>query len=245
MIKSIEIRKFRLFSDIKFNLGKNITVIAGCNASGKSTLLAMIGNSCELKSNLGRPLLFNQFRTEFSEIIKGSKFDKLPRGQASKLFKVNFCNEDFTNSKDYRYFRITWQEEGTRFHLVPSNVEKKTETKVTWPTLYLGLSRLFPIGESNDEGLKSETITQIGDEDIAWLKESYKQILSMNYDEIKDIKSIKIKETERKRGVGISTDKFDLFVNSAGQDNIGQLLCAVFSFKMLKSNMQDMMVVYC
>ena len=35
---------------------------SGTNAVGKSTILGLLGNSCELKSNKGRPILQSAFR---------------------------------------------------------------------------------------------------------------------------------------------------------------------------------------
>ena len=43
IIKSIEVEKFRSISDVKFELGKKLTAIAGRNATQKTTLLGMLG----------------------------------------------------------------------------------------------------------------------------------------------------------------------------------------------------------
>lgn len=48
-IVSLKINKFRAFTDAEFTIGKNITVLSGSNAVGKSTILGLLGNSCELK----------------------------------------------------------------------------------------------------------------------------------------------------------------------------------------------------
>lgn len=41
-IKSIHIKKFRGFNDVRFELGTNLTVIAGQNGTQKTTLLGII-----------------------------------------------------------------------------------------------------------------------------------------------------------------------------------------------------------
>ena len=88
MIQKMMIRKFRQFNNIEFYMGKYITAISGHNATGKSTILALLGNCAELKVKEGRPILQNQFRTEFSEIIKGSsKFDI----QESNIAQIVSC----------------------------------------------------------------------------------------------------------------------------------------------------------
>lgn len=227
MIHSIKINNFRAFKDTGFKLGKYITVIAGQNATGKSTLLGMLGNSSELKKKDGVPILQNLFRTEFSEIFKASSHDK----RGSNLYSIYFSsiNDPDTINKNMP-FRATWQDKNTRFRLIPKHTvnDKKTEAKLSWPTLYLGLSRLFPIGEiKQDLQLKNPHLSK---EETEWVINSYTTIL-LPYDRIQDVKSI---NTPVKIGVGISTNNYDYLVNSAGEDNIGQILLAVLSFKRLK-----------
>ena len=72
MFKNIKINNFRVLKNINIDLGRYITVLAGWNATGKSTLLALLANSTELKVGEGRTYSEKQFRAEFSEIIKGS-----------------------------------------------------------------------------------------------------------------------------------------------------------------------------
>ena len=110
MIKNIEIFNFRLFKDLKFNMGKKITVVAGKNGVGKSNLLGMLGNSVELKKY--KPIIHKRYRTEFSDIFKGS-VDYDPSG--SKKFKVNFTDEHFITATDYREFRVAWQDKNSRY----------------------------------------------------------------------------------------------------------------------------------
>ena len=60
MINSLEIEEFRMFRDRKFELGKRITVFAGQNATGKSTLLGLLGNMVESKE---KNIFGKQYRT--------------------------------------------------------------------------------------------------------------------------------------------------------------------------------------
>lgn len=49
-------------------------------------------------------------------------------------------------------YRTTWQDEKTRFRIIPDRINelgKKSAAKIGWTTLYLGLSRLYPVGEIN------------------------------------------------------------------------------------------------
>lgn len=73
MYKNLKIREFRQFQDNEILLGKRITVLAGRNSTGKSTILGLLANSGELKKKDGTTITGGQFRAEFSEILHGSK----------------------------------------------------------------------------------------------------------------------------------------------------------------------------
>ena len=54
-----------------------------------------------------------------------------------------------------------------------------------------------------------------------------------NKDEV-CVDMIDIGDSARKKGIGINTDKYSSITNSAGQDNIGQIIMAIMSFRKLK-----------
>ena len=239
MIHSIEIYDFRMFKDIDFKIGKNITVISGQNATGKSTLLGLIGNSAELKKKQAETVLNTQFRTEFSEIFKASETYDI---SGSNKYKILFTDYDFQEITDYRLFRTSWPKAPTksnpnkkRFRVIPyielksedGKRKSKKESKVEWPTLYLGLSRLFPIGEIKNDVSFNEL--KLDDKNREWLIDSYVRILNFDED-IKELHTSKIKEVGSKNAFAITTNEYDYLVNSSGQDNIGQILLALLSF---------------
>lgn len=247
-IISLKINNFRLFKNQLFKLGKYITVFSGTNAVGKSTILGMLGNSSELKVKDGRPILQKQFRTEFSEIFKMSQtYDP----SASNIAEVDF------DDKDKRIYRITWQtrrktikkpknehqvSEKLRPRIIPEYVDsvtkRKHSQKKNWPTLFLGLSRLFPLGESdtrNLTGQKYEDNDQVMKEER---ERYYKYILSIN-SEIREVNTVSLDETSRKKVVGITTNTYDYLSNSSGQDNLGQIMLAVDSFRLLQKKNPD------
>lgn len=240
MIHSLIINDFRLFKNVNLQMGRFITVISGKNALGKTTLLGMLGNACELKISDGRPILQKQFRTEFGEIFNASKEFDL---SGSNKCIVNFSECDKPDLIiDHRRCRTTWQKiskinTNKRFRLIPEIKRggKVSSTKYSFPSLYLGLSRLFPVGESNTDNISICNI-RLSSEEKKEFVESYSNIMSVfEKDEI-SIDSISIGETSRKNGVGISTSDYNSLCNSAGQDNIGQIILSVMSFKRLKQN---------
>lgn len=257
MYKKIQIKDFRLFQNQTILLGKYLTVLSGRNSTGKSTILGMIANSGELKKKDGVTYSSKAFRAEFSELFKGSRqFDDI----GPDRFEITLSDEN-GNETDYRSFRTAWQTKDKfrkkqqdaspgiqdeakkeklpheeRFRVIPfKKLEdgKKTEAKFNYPVLYLGLSRLFPIGESQDGSISTKAISFKSEEHHKWFIDKYKSILSMQTD-VHEVTNYSIGETEKKSGIGVSTDHYDYLTNSSGQDNLGQILLALLSFRKLK-----------
>lgn len=233
----LTINDFRIFKDKRIRLGNYLTCIAGTNGTGKSNLLGLIGNCVEYRTgkrtkSFLRP---NIFRTDFSEIFKGSeKFDPAK----SKRIEIHFSDGD------KRVCRTAWQKKRNlserRFRVIPEYKEKgKTlSQKKELPVIYIGLSRLYPIGES--ELCKCQSLEH-DTEYKEWIKEKATKILSLfsDMDSIKDVNSIDLSKDTHKIGVGFLTESYEPLCNSSGQDNIGQILSAVWRFKILKEELGD------
>lgn len=154
MFTRLYLEDFRIFKDQTIHIGNTITAIAGHNATGKSTILGILGNTCELKSKFGTTITDKQFKTEFSELFKGSKaFDK----QSGDIGTLFYLPQDNDNEIPIT-LRVTWQKwdkdsvDSNRFRILPKWVdhsisEKVTAKKLSVPSFYLGLSRLYPLGE--------------------------------------------------------------------------------------------------
>ncbi len=215
-----------------------VTAIAGHNATGKSTLLGIIGNACELKATQGKTVTAGQFKTEFSELFKGSqKHDAT--GQIGTLSISD-------NGKDTEIsLRVAWQKykkqskDLDRFRIIPKWTRKNrsvTEGKYPLPSLYLGLSRLYPLGETpTDEVKKKRKLGAMSDADRDWLYKTYNDILTL----CEPIESISNFSINKKVSGGINTSKYDYLTNSSGQDNLMQILYALLSFKLLSKKMKS------
>jgi AAA15 family ATPase/GTPase len=235
-IKELRIKKFRLFRDTKIKLGQYITAIAGFNATGKSTILGLLGHCGELKGY--KPLLQKVYRTELNEILKFSdKHDDI----IPEIGRVIFDDVPIIFGNKYPselLFRSTKQrpEGKLRYRIIPKRTsEWRSSGKVVWPTLYLGLARLYPLGESDDVK-KSRAPQKLLKEDIDYILTNMKRILSLSEDS-KSFTIASISETQKKKAIGLNTDTYDYLSNSAGQDNLGQILMTVLSFMKLKAKL--------
>ena len=225
-INELQINDFRQFKKVKIPIAKRITIISSHNATGKSTLLAILANSCELKKF--KPLIKSSFRGEFTEMIRASQ-DHDP--SKTNVLSINFSDTTPTSSKFDVPFRTTWQE-GKRYRLIPKHDGR--ESKLGYPVIYLGLSRLYPLGECRidcelSNSSKVSSYLKSHSEEKEWMITSYKSILGIN--KIVDIDAKKHLDTSNKIFVGVKNNTYNELCNSAGQDNLGQILLALLSFK--------------
>ena len=106
MFSKMILDDFRIFKNQTIHIGNTITAIAGQNATGKSTILGILGNACELKSKFGTTITDKQFKTEFSELFHNRQkclLRKIWNGYAKKKFrkyylfiKLNHCSIFFS-----------------------------------------------------------------------------------------------------------------------------------------------------
>lgn len=239
-ISELHIEKFRLFQNNSFKLGQYMTAITGFNATGKSTVLGLLGHCGELKPKRFKPLLQGAFKAELSEILKFSEdYDK----KIANLGRITFT--DYATLGNCQYpsellYRAFWQKysEGKRYRIIPKRTaERASSAKISWPTLYLGLGRLYPLGESSNV-TKIYPSGKLSVEENEFIINNMKFILNIR-EESKDFTIASIAETNKKRGVGFNTDIYNYLSNSAGQDNLGQILMAILSFKRLKNQLGD------
>jgi energy-coupling factor transporter ATP-binding protein EcfA2 len=234
----MEINDFRQFKNVKIVFGKYITCLAGFNGTGKTTIMGLAGNSMKLSPREAKTISKKQFNIEFRELFKGSTiFDKTKHNVCTVYFSENSNPDKITAC---RISRVTWQNKGTRFRIIPEWKEPVPETdktitrssKFPMPSLYLGLSRLYPVGETADKDIHTEPF-ELGTDDKEWFIKNYRNILSI-YDIPTSFESITITKASNKTSIGISTEKYDYLTNSSGQDSLSQILLSVLSFKKCK-----------
>lgn len=234
IIESIEVEKFRAIENLSLDIGKNITVIAGRNATLKTTLLGMLGQPFTISS--GHPMYgcttidgYN-FKSQFKEKFKISKdFDH--HGEhiwTLKFYKKGYYNDDEikmmsirrptkTNPNDIRFWNAKSKAKGTGY--------------VQLPVYYLSLGRLFPIGET---GKTKNIDIHLSDEENEYFVKTYKELLSIQ--ESKNATASMEKADSRRNFVGVNDNTHDVFTNSAGESNIGKIILAILSFKRLKED---------
>lgn len=248
-IRYLRFNGFRKFEEQRLIFGETVTVISGINGVGKSTILGIVANSAQytdkiLGDDSVRPqapysLLNKRYRAEFSDLFSASEdynsntqhvfLGYTEDGEEKELgFRTTFQTSNLKSKS---------KSKGTkkRFRLIPYKHDvdgKQSEAKLKSPVIYLGLSRLYPSGETSAENkVKALKLTE---EEQKWFAESFSRVLSLS-DDIKEVNSVANISVKSKFGTGIETDEYGALDNSSGQDNLGQILLAMLSFERLES----------
>lgn len=237
-VTKLSLGDFRLFNNAEVYIGKMVTAIAGNNGTGKSTVLGILANSSQLKGK--KTLLGKPYRGEFSELFSADK-DHDPTGQKIHMWyeeKGTELEADFRTGWQKKKGREGGNDAEERFRVIPKRRRldgTSTESKIESPVIYLGLSRLYPVGETVDAvTAKSRRWGDAADEE--WFNENYSKILSI-HEPIRSLSSLSISGISSKSGTGVETDTYGPTANSSGQDNLGQILLAVLSLKKLRDEM--------
>lgn len=257
-ISSMNIVYFRKLENINFEVADKLTVISGHNGVGKSTILGLIANGSEFTKH--KNLLGKDFRSKFEEIFH-LDIAKDYTARLDKKYKV-ILEYEYKGVKIYKSCTISKHLESRkdssgkttknyRLKIVPrtSNADGKTSqnkiegigpaAKVQIPTIYLGLSRLIPIGESDSKLYKLIQTTKIETIDEDFIKNSYKEILNSRESFEEDSMVRQELKYSVKSSVGPIFSDYPFKAISTGQDSLTTLLTAVASFKNLKRKLNE------
>ena len=264
-IDKISIESFRHFKDVEFSISENITLIGGQNGTSKSTLLGMLcqpfsfgfhtGSAAGSKDNskytnnyhgidlskyldiTGSPFFY-----DCEDVFRlSTKHDTLEKKYKYQLhLSGDLINRDSPVFEDGISIRARKRPntQSIRFVTSPGSVAShaKGEGNFPHPVVYLGLNRLWPLALLKN--LDVEDTTEITKEDKEWYIEKYNDILILG-EHKNNTELLKTGERSKRDHIGVSSDHYNSESCSAGQDNIGQILTAILSFKHLKSKLGD------
>lgn len=223
-ITKIHIEKFRGFQNEDFELGTQLTAIAGQNGTQKSTLLGIVTQTFALKEGdpmrAEKPLCGGNYISSFKDKFRlSSSFDKPKDHEWTISFDDNtdFTVESIKRSGDPN---VRFWKKGAR---------KEGDGYIPLPTIFLSLKRLVPAAEESKIKTNDALLTK---EESEIFKQLHNKILITQI----PISSATAITSKNKQSLGVSTALYDWNQNSMGQDNLGKIILALFSFKRLKDN---------
>lgn len=241
-IKSVNIAKFRGLEGVNINFGDRITVVCGKNGTSKSTILGIAAQMFNFETDYTtqpptdlrnyKTLAEKPFSSQFREHFRLSAKHDLPNSMDVSVHVYDGAEDkDLTNLKLGLYLRSNHV--GAR-----ATVRNNTKTngasdsrKVTHPVIFLSLKRLTPI---------TDRINYSEKEIKEFMLENKDHFLSLSSYVLGRRGAVNLTQTVGTiNSMVASGESYDHQSVSVGEDNIGQILQAIFSFKKLKKDYAD------
>lgn len=222
-ITQVDIAKFRGFRNQSFELGSQITAIAGQNGTQKSTLLGLITQTFTVKKDSPmrgeHPLCGGSYISQFKDKFRLSPtFDKPGSHEWTLSFDEipPFTVESILRSGSgiIRFWKKGMRQAGDGY--------------IDYPTIFLSMKRLLPLAEDNSNITTNDNT--LDDEEKEEFKRLHNKILIVQT----PITSATGITSKNKQSIGVNTSFYDWNQNSMGQDNLSKIILALFSFKRLK-----------
>jgi len=241
LLKTIDIKKFRALEGIKISFGTDVTVLCGKNGTAKSTILGIAAQIFSFDKDYisGASLTYKTiteegFKSQFSDHFRISPtFDK----PGSMEVGVEVF-DGYTNTAATGDLTITTRElRGVKTpRIVVRNNSSASEgankdRNFTHPVIFLSLRRLYPIASRE----------KYVEQSFEYLKKAENQ---------RDFTNLTNELLGKQVGKSTSTtgtvkssvshgDNYDCHSVSAGEDNVGQIILAILSFRKLQEEYGD------
>ena len=160
MIREIRISRYRKLKNLNLKFSVGLNAISGTNGTCKTSLLHLFGNSfqavtkkCSWVNDSKCLQIINAVNAvtnpKVESLTRGDKkYNDPAHGVAGTLFTVDYINRDPLSFR--RHNSII----ATRFAVKPMYKRGSGDNLPNCPVIYLGLSRLVPFGEfQNDSAL--------------------------------------------------------------------------------------------
>lgn len=255
-VKSIEFGEigFRKLKGFSVDVADRITLISGHNGIGKSTILGLLANSSGLTQLTKAPRSYfgKTFQANLSEIIfidyegeflSAQQADALPRPiityeiNGSEIFQKRCALTERSTEERARIVPRNFFPSSKKFSSADKSVVIGEASKVPLPTLYLGMTRVFPLGEAEEGAGYSEVLKTMPLPDRKLIADFMNSVIVGA-----DAKQVSVTSNRIKGTSKFSSHPeygYDARCVSLGQDSLGSIAAAIASFQMLKRDWVD------
>lgn len=234
MIKEIKFVQYKKLKDISLGFEAGINAISGENGTCKSSLLYLISNSfqsvkpkCEWvkdQAALGIIKAVNMVTNPKIESLQRKEYSNPAPEVQGTLYTVCYYDHD---SLEFRRHNSRTQDK-SRYALKPYYKEKGGDKLPYSPVVYLGLSRLIPYGEYNNDDAVSSIKKNLPSDFIDTVAKNYKDFtgFDITHKALQKMGDIKSRSEFISDVAGIDSNTI-----SAGEDNLYIILAALESLK--------------
>lgn len=238
-LKKITIEKFRALNGVEIEFGDYVTVICGKNGTSKSSILGIAAQifSFEKDYTTGTSLTeFKQisgksFKSQYKEHIRISEEFDVPGSLSANIF----LHDGYSNQAATATLELMTRTEGEEKKVLPRPVIRKNSTakgntsrNFTHPVIFLSLKRLYPIADRDYKAI-----------DFEYLKNNEREFIALT-NELLNRSSTQATGTYGTITSAVAHgDNYNHESVSAGEDNAGQIIMALLSFKKLQAEYAD------
>ena len=234
-LKKLHIEKFRALENVKIDFGDSITVICGKNGTSKSSILGIAAQifSFEKDNESEQELSFLQiaggtFKSKYTEHFRiSNEFDS----PGSMIVNIEL-HDGYTDKPATAILELMKRGNSPRPVVRKNSTVKRGDNasrNFTHPVIFLSLKRLYPIADRD---------YQVSDFD--YLKPDKQREFIGLTNELLTRQSSSATGTQGTISSAVAHgDNYDHESVSAGEDNAGQIILALMSFRKLKEEYRD------
>lgn len=242
-VKSIEFHNppFRKLGNIRINISDRLTVIAGHNGIGKSTILGLIENTFGLTDGATQKNYFgDHFFTNIEKIIYIA-LDEVFTSQEHSSAAPTVVT-DYNGILIKKRCALTQRADSKRARVVPRTIDKQDgdpvgpDAKIPYPSIYLGMKRLASVGEADEKDTTSKKLS-MHEDDSKLLADFIGSVIS-GIRVTTDVTEQNIKGA-KKKSAQPGYELHGPMAISMGQDSLGSIATALASFNKLKRDLGE------
>lgn len=243
---NFEAPPFRKLNGLTIKIAERITLIAGHNGIGKSTILGLIANGSgigrvKFQSYLNRPFEANLneiVHLDYAKEYEAYKSSDSPMPSPLIEYEIDgtsLIKRSSITSREGREIRVVPRNNPYKEALFEeSDIQVGKDAKVPLPTLYLGMTRMLPVGESNPAWVVSDLDKTIHPDDALFIKTFISKVIATELRE-RESKSITTQGIRGTRKTAKHPDySYSAKCISLGQDSLSAIATALASFKKLQ-----------
>ncbi len=232
-LKKLSIRKFRALADVEVEFGTHVTVICGKNGTSKSSILGIAAQIFNFEKDYTKdqPLKYQtitgaEFKSKYNEHFRISDQFDVPGSMDVGIELYDGYTDKPATAELGLFKRGNISRPVVRKNSTAT--EGNASRNFTHPVIYLSLKRLYPIA---DRDYKVR--------DFEYLRNHQKKFIDLTNELLNRTATVATSTTGIIHSAVAHGQNYDQDSVSAGEDNAGQLLMALMSFRKLQEEYPD------
>lgn len=231
---------FRKLANLKIEFADRLTLIAGHNGIGKSTIQGLVANTFGVSRGGPKSYFGEPFYANIERIVYLALEEVTATQQDSAAAPIVVA--DVGGITVRKRCAMTHRSEWKRARVVPRTIDKADndpigqDAKVPLPTIFLGIKRLASVGEADEKEVESREITMHNEDKQLMVDFVHSVILGSQVNTNVTHQSIK---GAKKKTVQPGYENHDAFAVSIGQDSLASIATALASFNLLMRDQGD------